>query len=190
MKDCPWINTCVTANNFVFFILLLISSILIFAIQIAFVIYVNAYYPFVGGPLAGVIILSIMPGLAIVLLASLLVSLAYFRMYLGLTTYEYLMKKGEKKGAELLEKEQKRLDSRKADIEKEQERVREEWRQNRERELELKRQREVLKAERSEHTAEIETDIEQQPSVVEAAAVPADVPANQTRPDEQTLAIS
>jgi len=142
--DCPWINTCVTDRTMKPFLGLIVSSIAIFSVQIGFLIYTRIESPSAfesTGTVVGVVILSLLPAVAILWLWFLLLSLAYFRVYLGLSTYEYLKKTGEVRGQKAMEKESKRIEDRRTDIEKEQAAIREEWRRQREKEQASRREK-------------------------------------------------
>lgn len=117
------------------FILLIFFSILMFAIQISFVITTNAQSPFSAGELVGVILLSIGPGIAIILLIVLLAYLTYFHLILGMTTYEYLLHRAEQKNQAEIAADNLRWEKRRKEIEKEQEELRQEWLRNREKEM-------------------------------------------------------
>jgi hypothetical protein len=121
-------------------------SVAIFAIHLAFLAYVRASVgKFSDGTVAGVVILSLMPFVALVSVLGLLVHLFYIRVFLGISTYEYLKRQGEVRGQKMLDKEAQRLESKREEIEKEQARIREEWRKNREKELAERKARQERK---------------------------------------------
>ena len=144
--DCPWINTCVSKRNLYYFYGLCYFSVLIFCLHFAYLGYVRALHgPFSGGTIAGVVVLSILPAIALIGLVSILGHLMYFRVVLGISTYEYIKRKGEKKGQAMLDEEAKIFESKRANIEEEQARIREEWRKNREKETLARNERSAVK---------------------------------------------
>jgi hypothetical protein len=124
---CRWLNICVGEKNWIEFIALEIFSILVFAVQIAFAIYSGTTQVYSPGRIAGIVILSILPGVAMIAVSSSLGYQIYLRYWLGKTTHEYIKENDIKRGEIKLQRESKRMESRRPDIEKEQEAVRAEW---------------------------------------------------------------
>lgn len=106
-----------------------------FCIQIAFVIRVGVTVGYSSGEIAGVVVLSILPGVGIISMSIILCYLGYFRKYWKMSTYEYITKMEQEAGAAILEAESIRVESHRMTIDEEQEEIRAEWKRNREKQL-------------------------------------------------------
>ena len=84
--------------------------------------------------LVGIVITSILPLTATIGMISVLSYLLYIRGFLGLTTYEYLIKKQEIADEKQQQKELAEYEKKKEKLEAEKEALRKEWLENRQKE--------------------------------------------------------
>ena len=87
-----------------------------------------------SGLIAAAVVLSLLPLVSVFALLSLLVTHVYLRLYLGMTTQEYLDDRGRKRGNAELEKEARRVETRRKEIDESADTVRKEWLAAREKE--------------------------------------------------------
>jgi len=80
-----------------------------------------------SGLIAAAVVLSLLPLVSVFALLSLLVTHVYLRLYLGMTTQEYLDDRGRKRGDAELEKEAHRVEARRKEIDESADAVRKEW---------------------------------------------------------------
>jgi len=120
------------------FILLALTAAIMFTIEIVFVGITGPLMS--SGQLAGAIVLSFLPFVALCLLISLLVVHFYLRVIKNWTTQEYIDHQREERGKQELAQEAARVETNRAETDAKAEEVRQEW--LRQRELEKKREEE------------------------------------------------
>ena len=130
---CRWLNVCVSRDNLVSFVAVQALALLTFAVQIAFAIYAGQRVGYAnGGFVAGAVLLSILPGIALCLLAFNLAYFSWIRVWHQMTSYEFIRLQAEKEGQRELDLESARVERNRSEIEARQAAVREEWRKQRE----------------------------------------------------------
>ena len=87
-----------------------------------------------SGLIAAAAVLSFLPLVSVCALVSLVATHAYLRLYLGMTTQEYLDERARKRGNAELEKEARRVETRRKEIDESADTVRKEWLAAREKE--------------------------------------------------------
>lgn len=139
---CPWLNTCISGDiygkrgNYQAFIGLVTSASAMFAVQISFAVYTAVFLRSTveGGMIAGIVICTVLPLIALGGLLSVLAVQVWLRLVWGITTYEYLDRKAEAKMMREFAEEDKRREAKRAELEREKEELRREWIARRERE--------------------------------------------------------
>jgi hypothetical protein len=127
---CRWLNTCVAGSNYFWFLALVCAATSMFIVQLVFA---GVTGPLMSpGLVAAAVVLSFLPFVAICLLGSVLAVHAYLCLVKGWTTQEYLVFRGEKRGAAELQREADRVESKREALDREAQLVREEWRRTRE----------------------------------------------------------
>jgi hypothetical protein len=131
---------CVGDRNLPHFLGLCLTSILLFVVQMAFAIYTGVTATLGTGEIVGIVLLSALPLTMTIVLISTTGYLLYWRWWLGMSTYEVMMKKWSEAHDAEMAKESQRLEKTREDVAREQERVRAEWLANREKERQAKKQ--------------------------------------------------